>query len=84
MESPVNRFQKHQFVLVDLRRVQAGNLTPSASRIVAILEILGCEDERCKKHAPPTLHSPTNGLAPGLVLSHVMARHVGLDLDEVV
>jgi hypothetical protein len=37
MEAPSDGLEEHQFILVDLQRVEAGNLAPGTSGIVAIL-----------------------------------------------
>lgn len=84
MKSPPHGFQEHQLVLVDLQRVQAGDLAPSTGGIVSVLEILGGKDQGGQKHASTTLHGPGDGLLTRLLVGKIWVGHVWLDLDQII
>ena len=84
MQLPVDSLEKGHFVGVDLTNLETGYLAPRASRVVAVLQILGCQDEGGEKHAAPALESATPGGVDGLLHGEVVVGHVSLDEDEVV
>ena len=84
MKSPPDGFQEHQLVLVDLQRVQTGNLAPSTGRIVSVLEVLGGKNQGGQKHASTTLHGPADGLLARLLFGKIWVGHVRLDLDQII
>lgn len=84
VQAPSNRLEKHQLILVDLQRVQAGDLTPGTSGVVAVLEILGRQDQCGQKHPTTTLHRPHRRLIAGLLFCEVVARHMGFNLNQII
>jgi hypothetical protein len=83
VQLPVNSLEERHLVGVDLTDLEARDLAPCASRVVAILQVLRRENERCKEHATSTLQSTERGI---LRLGHgeVMLGQMGLDEDQVV
>jgi hypothetical protein len=83
VQLPVHSLEKRHLVGVDLADFEARDLAPCASRVVAILQVLGRENERCKEHATSTLQSTQRGI---LRLGHgeVMLGQMSLDEDQVV
>jgi hypothetical protein len=51
MQLPVDSLQERNFVLVNFLCIQARNLTPGACRVVAILEVLGGQNQGSQEHA---------------------------------
>lgn len=84
VQPPINCYEEHQLILVDLRSVEARDLTPRAGRVVPVLEVFRGENQSRQEHAPATLHSPTCRLVPGLLLGEILIRHVRLDLDQII
>lgn len=84
MDAPVDREEEGHLVLVDLEGVQAGNLAPGAGRVVAVLKVLGGEDERSQEHAATALERADGVDVVGLLHGEVMAGDVRFDEDEVV
>lgn len=84
VQAPSDRLEEHQLILVDLQRVQTRDLAPRAGGVVAILEILGGEDEGGQEHAPTTLHRPHTRLIPRLLLGEVVRGHMGLNLNQII
>ena len=84
MQAPPDGLEEHQFILVDLKSVETRNLTPGTGGIVAVLQILGSENQRRQEHPTPTLHGPQQRLIPRLLLGQVMSGHVGLNLNQII
>lgn len=83
VEFPVDSFEESHFVCVDLANLEARDLAPRARRVVAVLQILGREDECSKKHATTTLQRTKRGIFR-LRHGEVMLWQVGFDEDQVV
>jgi hypothetical protein len=81
MQTPTDRLQKHQLILIDFQRVQARNLAPGPGRVVTVLQILRGQDQRRQKHTTTALHGPHHRLITGLFLCEVMGRHMRLNLN---
>jgi hypothetical protein len=83
VQLPVDSLEERHLIGVDLTDLEARDLAPCASRVVAILQVLRRENERCKEHATSTLQSTERGI---LRLGHgeVMLGQMGLDEDQVV
>jgi hypothetical protein len=83
VQLPVYSLEERHLVRVDLADLEARDLTPCASRVVAVLQILGCKNERRKEHATSTLQSTKSSI---LRLGHgkIMLGQVSLDKDQIV
>jgi hypothetical protein len=84
VQSPVDSEQEGDFVLVDLVGVEPGNLAPGACRVVAVLKILGSQDEGGEEHATAALQSAVGMTILGLLHDEVVLGHMGLNEDQVV
>lgn len=84
METPVYSEQKSCLVLVDFAGVQAANLAPSTCRVVAILEVLGCENESGQEHAAAAHKSAGAVAVIRLLHSKIVLWHVCLDKNKIV
>jgi hypothetical protein len=84
VQAPTDGLEEHEFILVDLKSVEARNFAPGASGVVAVLQIFGSEDQCGEKHPTPTLHRPQKRLIPRLLLGEVMCRDVGLDFNQII
>ena len=84
VQLPVNREQESHLILVDLLGVKPRNLTPGARRVVAILQILGCQDQSREEHATTALKNATRMAVVRLFHGEVMIRHMGLDQYQIV
>lgn len=84
MQAPVDSHQERHLVLVDLVGAEAADLAPRARGVVAVLQILGGEDEGRQEHAAPALQGARSMALVRLLHCEVEAGDVGLDEDEVV
>jgi hypothetical protein len=84
VQLPVHGLQEGHLVLVDLVRVQAGNLTPGAGRVVTVLQVLGCQNKRGKEHAAAALKGLSRVAVVQLLHNEAPAGDMGLDENQVV
>ena len=84
MQAPTDGLEKGHLVGVDLRGSQAGNLAPVPSRVIAILQILGRQDESGQEHPTAAMQSPGARAIVRLLLGEVHGRDTVLDADQVV
>jgi hypothetical protein len=78
---PVDGKEEGHLVLVDLEGVETGNLAPSAGRVVAILQVLGGEDESGEEHAAAALEGADRVRVIGLLHGEVVIGDVWFDQD---
>lgn len=84
MQLPINSEQERNLILVDLLSVEAGDLAPGTSRVVAVLKILGGQDECGEEHATPTLESTVGMVIVGLLHGEIVLGNMGLDEDQII
>jgi hypothetical protein len=84
VQLPLHSLEESHLVCVDLANRQARHLTPGLRRVVAVLQILGRQDESGQEHAATALQSPMGSGVMRLLHGEVMLGHVRLDHDEVV
>jgi hypothetical protein len=84
VQLPIDSEQECNLVLIDLLSVQPRNLTPCASRVVAVLKIFGGQDERREKHASSTLESTIREAIIWLLHGEVMLGDMGLNKNQVI
>lgn len=84
MQVPVHSQYECHLVLVDLGCFESRDSAPGTGRVVAILQILGRQDESCEEHAATTLEGLAFSVAVGLFHGEIMARNVGSNQDKVV
>ena len=84
VDAPVYSEKKGHLVLVNLQSVQTGDLAPGASGVVAVLEVLGGQDQRREEHAAPALQSADGVGVVRLLHREVVARDVRFDEHQVV
>jgi hypothetical protein len=83
VELPVDSLQESHLVGVDLAHLQTRDLAPCPSRVVAVLQILGGENQSSKKHTTATLESTVRCIFR-LSSGEVLLGQVRLDEDQVV
>lgn len=84
MQLPVDGTEECHLVRINLTDLKARDSAPRACAIVAVLQILRCQDERRKKHSATALQSAACRCILGLLHREVEAGHMCLDQDEVV
>lgn len=84
MELPVDSKEERDLVLVDLLGVEPRDLAPGTSRVVAILQIFGCEDKSSEEHATPALKSAVGVTIIGLLRGEVVLGHMGFNKDKII
>ena len=83
VQAPVDDVEKGHLVDVDLLGREARDLAPGAGRVVAILQVLGRQDQGGQEHAAAALQGPDRGRVVGLLHREVELGHAVLDADEV-
>lgn len=84
VEAPVDGHQERHLVLVDLVGAETADLAPRARGVVAVLQVLGGQDEGGQEHAAPALEGARSVALVRLLHGEVEAGDVGLDEDEVI
>ncbi len=84
VQAPVDGLEEGHLVGVDLVRAQSRDLAPGAGRVVAILQVLGGQDQGGQEHAPTTLERPHGRAIFRLGTGEVEGGDAVLDADEVV
>jgi hypothetical protein len=73
---PVDSQKEGHLVLV--------NLAPCAGRVIAILEVLGCQNQGGQEHPTSALDGLARAAGIGLLGSKVVSGDMGLNENEVV
>jgi hypothetical protein len=84
VQLPIDGEQEGNLVLVDLVGVETRDLAPRTSRVVTVLEVLGGQNERGEKHAPPTLQGTIRVVIVWLLHGEVVLGNMRLDEDQVI
>ena len=84
MELPVHCRKKGHLVGVDLANLETRYLAPCTSRVVPILQILGCQNQSGEEHPTATLKGADGRNILGLLHGEIKLRHMGFDEDKVV
>lgn len=84
METPIDSNKESHLVLVDLVRVQPADLTPGASRVVSILQVLRSQDEGRQEHATTALQSSDGITILRLFHGEIMFGDMWLNQDQVI
>lgn len=84
VQLPVDSKQECNLVLVDLMYIEARNLAPGSRGVVAVLKVLGRENQGREEHAPAALKGPVGVAVLVLLSDKATLGDVGLDKDEVV
>ena len=69
---------------MNLLSIESRNFAPSTGSIVAILQILGSENQSSEKHASSTLQGPIGVAVVWLFCREVVRRDVRLDKNQVI
>jgi len=84
VQLPVDGEEEGDFILVNFLSVQARYLAPSASREVAVLEVLGGQNQSREEHAPTALDGLAGVAVVGLLHRKIPIRHMRLDQYQIV
>jgi len=84
MQAPTNGTQEETLVAVNLHCSQSRHLAPRLRRVVAVLQILGGQDEGSQEHASATLHGAQRRTVDRLLHGSIMRWDMGSDEHEVV
>lgn len=84
MELPVDCQEEGYLILIDFLSSKPGNLAPSSRGVVAVLEILGCQDQGSQKHTTPTLQNSAGVNVIWLLHSEVVLGDMRLDKHKII
>lgn len=84
MKLPVDGKDESQLVLIDLVCCKTGDFAPGTGGIVAVLKVLGRENQSSEKHAAAALESTTLMTVVRLFHGEIVLGDMGLDQDEIV
>lgn len=84
MQLPADFAKECSLVGVDLADLQPRHLAPGFCRVVAVLEILGGQDEGSEEHAPTTHEGARGRTVIALLHGEIALGYVRFDEDEVV